>query len=680
MRADKWIVCNTTYNRPYCNNFTIGGNVLSFNFYGDRSFIGGGHFKVTYNTTQMAPEEEVGRDRYWFPGIHGLINLYDSFYVPGTLTSMNAYLHYYNNLTVNNTNATIYFFIGNKKIFKSNNTGEQIITLSYDNITQKFGSEQNLINTVSNKTVPIRLGTEIVNESGVGNADIILITDLSGSMDWCISNTSTNCPHNIQCNNPRINTSNQDRISKAKCLDKEFVNITLSNPGNRVGLVGFDGTGGCIRSYTAFANILTNNTSGLNSEINRYTAGGSTCIACSINRAYDILRTQSDSSRQKFIIVMTDGLANTDPRTMNTSTPCISGSRCNNQCGDSVCNTSVNNSTYAACRAYNNLNATIYSIGFGPVVTCAIGNYTLQEIAKCGKGFFYASNNVTELENIYRLIAKEIVELSYKAQLIEIKGNIPLNNTLYPDSYIEFNYTPVIIPYEYGQISLTRETARLKDLTGDTIDLPYKEGWFNISEQVKIVDAKITSYSSEYWTDRVYFNSSKTGQWTSVYLLSYYGNNYTSLGDPYIVQIPANNISSGNNSVGIGTGISPSSATGGSPDDRVIYTVRIKGFVPYSDIPFNTSENATQDAIWRLNNSVGDYVDITSEDIRIENNTVRGLQWLWGPSLLKVIVWEKEVTLGFLNSPMFLIVISMISVLTVLYLFKIIVRRVYSKT
>jgi len=181
---------------------------------------------------------------------------------------------------------------------------------------------------------------------------------------------------------------------------------------------------------------------------------------------------------------------------------------------------------------------------------------------------------------------------------------------------------------------------RFTDFTGDMIDIPYKEGWFNVSDQMKVVDARITSYSSDYWTDRVYVNSSKTGTWSNVYWLGDYGNDYKILGDPYIVQIPVDKITSGNNSIRIGTGTSPAIVTGGSPDDKVIYTVRIRGSVPYGDV-FNTSENATEDANWRLNNFLQGYVDFTPGDIMIENKTLRGIQWLWGPSSLKVVVSEK---------------------------------------
>jgi hypothetical protein len=269
-----------------------------------------------------------------------------------------------------------------------------------------------------------------------------------------------------------------------------------------------------------------------------------------------------------------------------------------------------------------------------------MGNWTLRAIASCGGGYYNASTDANGLKEIYRKLAENILNISYHAQVVDVVGNVPLNNTLYPDSYIEFQYSPIIVPYEYGEISLSRETARLKDLSGDTVDIPYKEGWFDISDKVKVVDAKVTSYSSEYWTDRVYVNSSKTGTWSNIYWLGDYGDDYKILGDPYIIQIPVNLISSGNNSVRIGTGISPTNATGGSPDDRIIYTMRVKGSVEFGNV-FNSSDEAKEDALNRLLAKIGGYVDVSSGDVRVENKTVRGIQWLWGPGLISISIWKR---------------------------------------
>jgi hypothetical protein len=852
MRSDKWVVCNTTYKPYYCSNFTAGNNILNFNFTGNGLFIGGGYFRVTYNTSQISSEEEVGKDIYWFPGISGFFNLYDSFYVPGTLTSMTSHLHYFNNITLDQTNATVYLSIGNNKIFRSNKTGEQIVILSYDNISQIFGSQQNLIGNVSNRTVPLRFGVEgfQAQGGGVGTADAVLITDVSGSM-------SSNCdvesppPSNIapDCNLGKVGVQNY-RIDVAKNVSKVFVDTVLGTSGDRVGLVSYEST-------LSNTHPLSNNSNTLKGNITAYSAGGSTCMSCGISSATQMLNAVLES-RFKGMVVMSDGYANQclngndcgiyggpvsgsatslDPNypaklealnkscearnknytvfsvgfgsgadnitlqriacwncsacqivlncnQFSTQSSCQSHPECSwnstvfvnntifydnfeswstsndcsfnpsnlwNSCLDTSnsrirgSNTRANGSlalttnrwngqfpnseALIKCvdlssysKAYltfwwrkNNLAAgeygnisintsssswvTLWSSGTGSTSNfaenqinitnyissrtcigiseksstsdsskwvnyddlriigtsngicennfsssspCWIGNVTLPDgtTAKCLDVRYAQSNNVDELKKIYGTFGQMFAILGYTTQKANITGNVNFNNILYPDSRIEFQYSPVIIPYQYGEISLTKEAPRLKDLTGDNISIPYKEGWFNNPDQVKVVDAKITSYSSEYWTDMLWINSSATGGWNSVYNLTYYGNDYTILGDPFIIHIPIDKISSGNNSVRIETGVSPVNKTGGSPDDKVIYTIRIRGSVPYGDV-FNISEDATEDANWRLNNSLQGYVDFNPGDIMIENNTLRGIQWLWGPSSLKVVVSEN---------------------------------------
>jgi hypothetical protein len=262
----------------------------------------------------------------------------------------------------------------------------------------------------------------------------------------------------------------------------------------------------------------------------------------------------------------------------------------------------------------------------------------------------YTSDDADELKKIYRKIAKEIVEIGYAAQRVNITGGVPLENILYTDSYIEYNYTPLIIvdPDEHGRVSITREGKRLREFTGEDFITDQatktKEGWYDIPEGVTLVDAKITSYSSEFWTDRLLINSSATGDWVTIYNLTNYRTDYRGLGDPYIIQIPVNYVTSGNNSLRIGAGYSVENeirGVGGSPDDRLIYTMRISGRVGYNET-FGTLDEAVEDAKRRLNNTIKVYdVYVDDQDIDVDYKSYTGIRSIWGPSLLKVIMWEK---------------------------------------
>ncbi|MFN6991957.1 MAG: hypothetical protein ACK4MM_04470 [Fervidobacterium sp.] len=224
--------------------------------------------------------------------------------------------------------------------------------------------------------------------------------------------------------------------------------------------------------------------------------------------------------------------------------------------------------------------------------------------------------------------------------MVNITGNVSLNNVLFPDSYIAFNYTPTISPVSYGEITLTRETNKIENMTGYSSNASYVQGGYDVPAVLRVIDAKATSYSSSYWTDKVLARSN-TSSWSNVYQLSYYGNNYQILGDPFVVQIPANLVEVGKtNYIAIGTGLSPTNSTGGSPDDKVIYKIVVNGVVGYGNV-FNSSDAAINDAYSRLIQQIGGFVDIENQNVVINQESISGIQWLWGPSLLKVLVWEK---------------------------------------
>jgi hypothetical protein len=105
------------------------------------------------------------------------------------------------------------------------------------------------------------------------------------------------------CTNPALYNNDTQRLAVAKCIDKEFINIIIGAGGNRIALVSFSTT---LANYTLFSG----NGTALNSTIEDYSQGGWTCISCAINKAFELLRDYSNSTRKKYVIVMTDGVAN----------------------------------------------------------------------------------------------------------------------------------------------------------------------------------------------------------------------------------------------------------------------------------------------------------------------------------------------------------------------------------
>ena len=302
----------------------------------------------------------------------------------------------------------------------------------------------------------------------------------------------------------------------------------------------------------------------------------------------------------------------------------------------------------------------------------------MQDIACCDDcDNYYNANNAEDLLGIYKDIAREIIHLQYEAQVANVTGNI--STTLFPDSYIEFNYTPQLLPQEYGRIPLTVETPRFNN--------NITEGTFYIPNNALLYDAKITSYSSDKWTDKALINYD--GNWIDFYNLSTYGSIYYLLGDPYIVNIPLDLTGQGNNQVRIGTGISPWNSTGGSVEDRVVYTIGMDLNVNYTGvfakaegcdwtiefedgteevIPIPSSYAGDEDCIFdettdcndppfsddAINNAVcylfkqldfdntGKlFVKFGPTDLDIETYSIgKKIPYMWGPTVVEVRVWK----------------------------------------
>ncbi|MFH8080705.1 MAG: vWA domain-containing protein, partial [Candidatus Aenigmatarchaeota archaeon] len=337
VEPSSWIICNQTFNSNYCKNIKPGKNEFQINFSSKKNaFVGGGFLKITFNTSQLS--NQTNSSTYNFPGIKGIINIYSSFDVPGNLRDMEISLKY-------KTNYTVFLNVGNKTVWRSNATevNQKISNSTLSNILSFY--------ELSNKTVPIRFGTEMFTEQIGGKADVILITDVSGSMNWRL-NSNTNGV-NKDCS--RVNESDTNRISLAKCLDKEFVEIVLNVSGNRVGLVAYSG----IPNYIPTANSqmiisyhnLSNNSTSLINQINSYTPSGATGICGALRMATNLLLNQSNSSRSRFIVLMTDGIANVQcspsnenstigciPRICPNTGYCLGGGCLYSDCGDWVSN------------------------------------------------------------------------------------------------------------------------------------------------------------------------------------------------------------------------------------------------------------------------------------------------------------------------------------------------------
>lgn len=561
----------------YLGNFQSGSNTIEFR--GDNLYIAGGFLKISY-LGSLAYQQPT---RYYFPGIEGVVNLYDGFYVPGKLNSLEIFLHL-------DTAYEAFLTIGNVTVFRGFTTGEETITLTNAELSALLDYD-----SLEQKTTPLRLGLYELQSGLGGNADVVLITDLSGSMDFRLD--SDNIGQERDCDDPNLYDSDTKRISLARCLDKTVVDTILSVPGNRVALSAFYGDESNPYKGHVYEESLTDDGSYLKSKIEAYSPQGGTPICAAINDAYKILNEESNSSRNKFVIVMSDGIPTHTCAAANkcdgtrTGLPseealwlgfgagCYGGL---DDCEVNDCLCASQNAEWSSCRVYDDLGATVYSIGFGPVAGCSMASNTLRDISECGGGNYYSSDNATLLEQFYVNITKEIIDISYTEQVSQIIGNI--STRLYPDSYIEFGYDSEEVPY--GLVVIV-EAEGFDDVS---------QGIVNIPENASVLEAFAISYSGSRWTSVVDVNNNV------IYNLSAYGSTFVELGDPYSISIPPILLNEGDNLVKIRTAESPQEFGLGSSSDKVVYTI-VKEFISYSKI--SASVNG---CVWNISLDNGQYI------------------------------------------------------------------------
>jgi hypothetical protein len=546
----------SSYSFPI-GSFSPGVNTLEF--VGTNLNVAGGFIKTTY-----VREVSYGSSsKYRFPGIEGVINLYDGITFPENLSSMGLYLKF-------NSSQNVFLTVGNVTLYEGNTSGIEEVTLSNSSLSSLLD-----YSSIEGRTLPLRLGIHNLSyvSTGYREADVFSVTDLSGSMVAdCVGESSTCCNTYFSCERVRTlcescggtySTRNggrcsgesstccaqyscsdnstscgscggvfMDKVGEAIEANKAFIDIILNNSGNRAGLVGYRSTA----SDTDFHQLSSNNVS-LKNEVDSWYASGSTCICCGINKAVQNLVSQSDESRFRSIIVMSDGEANV-------------------LCSQQGNGNAKLDAIEAACDAYNNYGILVYSIGFGSDVDEA----TLQSIASCGNGSYYYSS-IADLADIYRQISEEVMEASFSEQTLVVEGG--LYSYLSPESYINFTYNSGERPY--GLISSIEKAF-----------LVLGGGSFSVPEGSRVTEARVISYSGSRWTNNVSVNG------IDVYDLSDYGSSYTELGDPYSVNLPLSFLSS-SNLINLTTGLSPANFSDGSLSNKILYTL-VSNLSAYSDL------------------------------------------------------------------------------------------------
>ncbi|MCK5612407.1 VWA domain-containing protein [Candidatus Pacearchaeota archaeon] len=333
----------------YSDKFVTGENQILFAS-PDNIYIAGGYAKVTYNTSP------VSNNKYTFPGIDGLINIYDSVYVPGNLTEMDAMLHF-------NSTIDIFLQIGNTTIYSGNSNGEEKTVV----LSNAILSSMLDYNELTGKTVPLRLGLKNISHETnyTVNLEVFSLTDLSGSMNL------------------------QGKIEIAKAANKVFVDYILNSSGTRAGLIGYQ-----TDSVQEYYHPLSTDDVSLKSKIDEWLGNAATCVCCGINDGVEKLLNESDPGAPKSLVVMSDGKANV-------------------KCSEQGTGAASTDAIKAACDAYNNYGIKVYSIAFGDDAD----QETLQDIASCGNGNYYYGG-IDQMVELYKKIAEDIIRANYVEQTV----------------------------------------------------------------------------------------------------------------------------------------------------------------------------------------------------------------------------------------------------------------------
>ena len=271
---------------------------------------------------------------------------------------------------------------------------------------------------VTNSTTILVPNSTIVNGS---SADIILVSDVSGSMGW-----GTPVP-----------------IDESKDAAKDFIDSVLNNTGNltdnRVGLVAYDGIVRYNPPYN-WSHILSNNSNSLKSTIDLWSPLGTTCICCGMLKAIDYL---SVSSRTKVMVVMTDGVANVG---------CGLGGSAKNQ------------AIQAAQTAFDTHGIVVHTVGFGESFN--FDEATLRSIAAAGNGSYYfaETGNLSEIYyQIQQNISLGLVEknISFEQNITLTWTNETVNKTFLQE--VEINWSENVNITWWEQINETvNETVTIE--------------------------------------------------------------------------------------------------------------------------------------------------------------------------------------------------------------------------
>lgn len=521
----------------YLDNFQSGTNIIEFT--GDNLHIAGGYIKINYDGFT---QEEENKTKIYFPGIEGIINLYDGIFAPSNFSEMEIYLHYL-------SNQSFFLNIGNTTIVNESSTAETTKTITNAEINALLN-----YNELKEKTTPLRIGLEemegVVGSQG-GDADIVFLIDTTGSMG--------------------------DEINSVVSIINAFTYVLEnSSISYRLGLIQFEDYpvspcgGGSDLPYeihTFGGEQFTADTAEFRDRIiyvRNHMGWGNDLPESHLRAINESLTLDWRPNVRKFDILLTDATPHAEDCTRLVASCCAtwcswwSGCTANT---DEDCNLGPKSATDVT-QALIDEDITFYYINRNGGLC---GNRIMADnMTNLTEGNYYQYADASEVENIILDIAGSIINITFTEQSAIATGNI--TSTLFPDSHIEFTHPK-------------KESTQGLIITSEKQFEDASEVHFDIPEGSDIINTKVISYSGPKWTTLVDINGNY------IYNLSQYGSDFITLGDPYALDIPSSFIEDNQtNALIVSTGLSPSNSTEpGSIYNKVIYQIQ-KNSSSYSSI------------------------------------------------------------------------------------------------
>lgn len=287
----------------------------------------------------------------------------------------------------------------------------------------------------------------ILVQKNTTEKDIVLVIDTSTSMDYILS-----------LNRKPYFQNEKSRLQIIKSVASNFVNKFKGDSKVNIALVDYNKTAKVNTNLLNVGNYSNANT--ITSAISNLRTDSNTNIGDGLRVAYYLLN--EDNGHEKYIVLMTDGYANTYSINNDKSYYMSSGTNVKYDCKSNTDPKGLEYAKKVASEKIASLEIKSFIVGFG-----SEANYNNKQIAEAADGVYQQAVSETAVSNVYDQIQKKIQSTVYGTGLIEetFNGNLEVanlpsgfsvnSNTLVGNFPIEYTLNGSKTQYEARPITVT---------------------------------------------------------------------------------------------------------------------------------------------------------------------------------------------------------------------------------